>query len=73
MNLSVQEQIDVYCSLLSSDNDEVVDKALAELTQLYKRYHSLQVVSSLERTSKLLSREYAAERAKKALDELGRG
>lgn len=72
MNLSVQEQIDVYCSLLSSENDEVVDNALAELIQLYKRYHSLQVLSSLERTGKLLSREQARQKISRALGELGR-
>lgn len=72
MNMSIQEQIEIYCSLLSSENDEVVDNALIELSQLYKRYHSLQVISSLERTIKLLSREYAQEKAKKTLDELGR-
>lgn len=72
MKPSVIEQVEVYCQLLDSKKPEVVQNALAELEKLYEKFHSLQLVTTLEKTCQNLSDPVTAEKLRNLLDNIGR-
>jgi transcriptional regulator NrdR family protein len=66
------EQVEVLCQLLESRKPEVVENSLVELDKLYEKFHSLQLVTALEKACQNLSNPVTAEKLRKLLDTIGR-